>query len=260
MLDTFRLVNIKAEDANSVSIFLKDRKHPSYDVIIDIGTFNGQDYTIPGYKLGYTLFSFELLPQNQNRTIQAFIDQGLEENIDYTLIDVVPGTVPKVDTSKRPHIYFFKAGVSLENKGVRTLKADVFAQVDPESDGELNSAVVRIDDIISENEKVFILKSDTQGHEYGVVKGASELLKRGVHILLMEFWPQGARNNGFNATDTLNLTYDLGYQCFDLGFHSNYIPIDRPSEIHAFSDFLDSIPRRIDPIGGWEDIFCTRTI
>ncbi|KAI9190846.1 S-adenosyl-L-methionine-dependent methyltransferase [Polychytrium aggregatum] len=254
-MDTLRVVNFRSAEAFETSPIFKGDKHPDYDLVVDVGTYDGADFTIPAYKKGYTVFSFELSPQNQALTLDNFAKLGLAPGKDYTVVDVVPGTVPDVNTSKRPHIYFFKAGASNRTVGVSAAKDGVFTEVS-HTPGSL--PIVRIDDIIQPNERVYLFKVDAQGHEYPVTDGARQLLQNNVHSLQIEFWPTGIQKNGDDPKKLLHNIYDWGYQCFDMGFHSDYIPYNRPSDISGFVDHLLTVPPSKDPIGGWEDMICIK--
>ncbi|KAG2486243.1 hypothetical protein HYH03_015068 [Edaphochlamys debaryana] len=241
--------------------------------------YDCKDYTVPAFHKGYLVYSFELNPSNVQLCLNTFSSAGLAAGSDYTVIDVVPGQVPEIPADKRTgkHILFFKAGVSNRVGGANIQQGDVMTQasaapavgagsqgsaprppppVTPGSSG--NVPLVRIDDVLPPDSRVYVFKSDTQGHEYGVYTGAEQLFKRGkVHMLALEFWPQGSRENGFEAKALLDFLYDNAFQCFDAATHG-YDVLGRPSGHHAFTDFLDALPRSEDPIGAWEDLVCSR--
>ncbi|KAJ3392567.1 hypothetical protein HDU92_008326 [Lobulomyces angularis] len=247
MSDTFLLNNIENLPHYKKNGLFGEQKHPDFDVVIDVGAYDGSDYTIPGYNLGYTVFSFELNPANHQLCYNKFAAAGFKEGVDFTTI----GQVPKFDSSKRPHIYFIKAGVSNRNAGIKVSGVDVYGQVDTKAKGD--SPIVKIDDFISD-ESVYVFKADTQGHEYGVFSGGLKVLNGVIKFVSLEYWPQGHRENGFNSIDTLNLMFDAGFKCMD--YKREYMPITRPSEIHEFTEFIDAIPRSTDALGGWVDVLC----
>lgn len=45
--------------ADKASTYL-NRKSPHWDTVIDAGAFDGSDYTLPAYKQGYNVYSFEV--------------------------------------------------------------------------------------------------------------------------------------------------------------------------------------------------------
>ncbi|KAI9199417.1 uncharacterized protein BJ171DRAFT_570595 [Polychytrium aggregatum] len=225
IMDTLRVVNFRSAEAFETSPIFKGDKHPDYDLVVDVGTYDGADFTIPAYKKGYTVFSFELSPQNQALTLDNFAKLGLAPGKDYTVVDVVPGTVPDVNTSKRPHIYFFKAGASNRTVGVSAAKDGVFTEVS-HTPGSL--PIVRIDDIIQPNERVYLFKVDAQGHEYPVTDGARQLLQNNVHSLQIEFWPTESRRTEMipRSSSTTSTTGDTSASIWlPLGLHSVQPPI-----------------------------------
>eukprot|EP00413_Alexandrium_margalefii_P032202 CAMPEP_0204568152 /NCGR_PEP_ID=MMETSP0661-20131031/37014_1 /ASSEMBLY_ACC=CAM_ASM_000606 /TAXON_ID=109239 /ORGANISM="Alexandrium margalefi, Strain AMGDE01CS-322" /LENGTH=280 /DNA_ID=CAMNT_0051576141 /DNA_START=261 /DNA_END=1100 /DNA_ORIENTATION=+ len=62
--------------------------------------------------------------------------------------------------------------------------------------------------------RVDILKSDTQGHELAVIRGARKLLQGGgVTFVLAEFDPWLLRNSGASAAELLSELHALGFSC-----------------------------------------------
>ncbi|KAG2431432.1 hypothetical protein HXX76_009447 [Chlamydomonas incerta] len=115
--------------------------------------------------------------------------------------------------------------------------------------------LVRLDDVVPADAKIYVLKSDTQGHEFGVLSGARQLLARAkVHVMMLEFWPQGALENGFDSKNLLDLLHEYGFFCFDGGY-TVYNYWGRPRVPYAFNDFLKGVKT---PLGGWDDLVCSR--
>lgn len=87
-------------------------------------------------------------------------------------------------------------------------------------------------------------------------------------MIVLEWWPAGIIKQGVADGGKLALRelYKIGAECFDFRTHVGYVPLDRPSEISAWVDFLLAVPRNSersaeghwlgDPIGGWEDLVC----
>jgi hypothetical protein len=247
-----RLSTFRPEDPSTTGRWLI-AKHPDYDVVIDVGVHSGLDYTIPAYKLGYTVFAFELV--NWGQFINSSAHHGLREGDNYTIVRVTPGSVPKIDTRRRPHIYYFQAGASDKNVAASVRGLQDMAQSLQNTSGEL--ALVRLDDVVSLDEKVLILKTDTQGHEPLVFAGAKKLLaSRRIPIVQLEFWPQGMKANGLDAYEMLTFLYDLGYQCFDVGL--GFTPVGRPSDLRGYIKALVDVPMAVSfNIGAWDDLTCT---
>jgi len=250
-----RLTGYKPPTAKEISPALRQGLLEQYNTIIDVGTFDCLDYTVPGFQAGYTVYSFELDPDNQARCLKTLLLLGITSpETGLTIIEVNPGEAPlKIENPKQPHIYFYKAGVSNKKGGVSVSDAKEMAYA--KGNGQL--PVVPLDEVIPMNASVFILKSDTQGHEYGVLEGAKHILQRGVGLLFIEFWPIGAENNGFKPDEALGLVYSLGYQCFDSGFH-DYNSIHRPSNLNDYINQMIEEKTTKDIIGSWDDLVCVR--
>jgi FkbM family methyltransferase len=77
--------------------------------------------------------------------------------------------------------------------------------------GALEIAVRRLDDIITDDLRVSVVKIDTQGSETSILLGARELLMRHRPALLLEWWPYGLRNQG-GAERLTAVLAEFGYQ------------------------------------------------
>ena len=265
-----------------------------YNAVIDGGAFDATDYTLPAFRAGYSVFTFELSPSNRPLVLNTFRNAGLIEGRDFTVIRPVPGEVPKPPAKKEggPHIYFFEAGLSSTNTGVAvkmhsTLIANEAFEVaganSPDStfcsSSELRAtdtsraqstcaALIRLDDVLPSWARFWVLKLDVQGHEPYALEGAKKTLaERGkVHALSLEWWPTGIVSQGISdgGIASLRSLYDLGAICFDVGtVDANKIPglgVERPSTIEAYTAALLSAPRTQgpggDPIGAWDDLYC----
>jgi FkbM family methyltransferase len=75
----------------------------------------------------------------------------------------------------------------------------------------LNVEAVRLDDIISDDRRVDVIKLDTQATEHRALKGAVGLLARDRPVVLCEYWPHGLRDRGEDPLAVLALFRQLGY-------------------------------------------------
>jgi FkbM family methyltransferase len=264
---SFRL---NAQEASPLVSF----KHPRFDTVIDVGAFDGVDYTLPGFRAGYDVYSFEFAPSNQERLLHTLQNAGLVEGTHFSVIRPVPGAIPAFEKMPCPHVYVFFAGASSKNTGFAQRQNDASrnpetTEVGAASTSEGALPVLRLDDVVPADAAVFALKIDSQGHEPFVLEGSQALLAHGrVHMLVLEWWPAGIIKQGVadGGKAALRGLYDLGAECFDLRTHIGYIPLDRPSELGAWVDFLAAVPHSADrsaeghfigdPIGGWEDLVC----
>jgi hypothetical protein len=263
---------------NMGASFMASVKHKSWNAVLDAGAFDGTDYTLPAYRAGYDVFTFEMSPENQGRVLASFKGSGLVEDTDFTIIRPVPGVTPQPPrrAAKQPHVYLFFAGVSSANRGMRMrynlIMQGAAAAFELTGDSCIDTRpdcvpTVRIDDIIPTWAHLWIFKLDVQGHEPHAVQGAMRLLASGrVHSLIMEWWPAGIISGGIadGGVAALTALYDLGARCFDIGTTATNLDKafgpDRPSALREWTDALLAVPRTKPPggdiIGGWDDIIC----
>ncbi|MEO6053991.1 MAG: FkbM family methyltransferase [Chthoniobacterales bacterium] len=85
----------------------------------------------------------------------------------------------------------------------------------------------KVDSICAEKNihTVQFVKIDTQGAEYGAIRGAAELLRNSPECIIMsEFWPYGLRACGSDPAQYLALLEELGFHLFEL-VGKNLIPV-----------------------------------
>ncbi|KAK3252698.1 hypothetical protein CYMTET_38014 [Cymbomonas tetramitiformis] len=95
---------------------------------------------------------------------------------------------------------------------------------------------------------VYFLKSDTQGHDVDVLKGARELFERHVVRLVgVEFWPKGLISAGQSPGSLMDVLHSYNLLCFDQAGGSN---ADKRDElVHHPEDFA-SFMKTANGIGG----------
>jgi hypothetical protein len=62
--------------ADRVSSFLS-AKRARNDTVIDAGAYDGSDYTLPAWRIGYNAYSFEFSPVNQDKVVGTLNAAGL---------------------------------------------------------------------------------------------------------------------------------------------------------------------------------------
>ena len=136
--------------------------------------------------------------------------------------------------------------------------------------------VQRIDDAVTHEGPWFLFKTDTQGFELGVLKGAHDVLSSGkVFILMIEFSFGLLHQAGTDPLDLLDFIYELGYVCTYMAYHTrmssdasksiyqvvNYDPYfhDGTNSI-SFEDFVESLrvvkTHGSAGVSGWTDLLC----
>ena len=105
------------------------------------------------------------------------------------------------------------------------------------------------------NKGLFILKIDSQGHEYHVLQGCVQYIRtHPVYYILLEFYPKGLRAVNIEPLTLLQfLHYELGYQCFDLGRNARN---HGAMELSAFVTYYGKPDTRIGSYGRFTDLIC----
>ena len=138
--------------------------------------------------------------------------------------------------------------------------------------------VKRVDDVVPRNLDVFLFKTDTQGFELDVLKGAENLLdSRHVFLLVVEFSYGLLTRAGVDPNDLLTYIYDLGYVCSHMAYHTllasdtgvkKYAVVNRGEATSSdddefslsFHDFIDSLRvvngHQTAGVSGWTDLIC----
>ena len=77
-----------------------------------------------------------------------------------------------------------------------------------------------MDDLVPSGEDILLLKTDTQGSELSVLKGAVQLLARRVHFLMVEFSYGLMGASGTDPIELLHFIYDRGFVCTYMAYHT----------------------------------------
>ncbi len=237
---------------------LLSKKHPGYDVVVDVGAFDCSDYTIPAFELGYVVFAFE--PVNWLRCVVRFEADKMRRGLDYEIVQVAPGQRPSAVKLPRPRkgfVFLYAAGASDSFASLNALGAGPMVQLRSADGYRATIPTVTLDEIVPPEAKVYLFKTDAQGHEPSVIRGGAEILKRGVGVVALELWPAGIEASGLDPHVPLAALYAAGYACFDLGVH-DYNVVDRPSEIRAYVNDMLAQGTKEDHIGSWDDLICSR--
>jgi len=100
-----------------------------------------------------------------------------------------------------------------------------------------------LDDVITEDVKVAVIKLDTQATEHHALNGAKALLERDRPVLLTEFWPQGIRDRGEDPSAVLAGFRRLGYEL--------EVPEDPALAALDDDELIEKIHIRPAPFGGF---------
>lgn len=81
------------------------------------------------------------------------------------------------------------------------------------SNDENANIVIRLDDIYFYNKKISMIKIDVEGHEYSVVEGSLNTIKKHKPLIWIEDFTR----------DTIELLKSIGYQIIEEQKHSNFL-------------------------------------
>ena len=117
-----------------------------------------------------------------------------------------------------------------------------------ESEDKVMVPIVPLDAVVPADRPILLLKTDTQGFEEGVLRGARRLLEsRAVAFLIVECSPYLIEHNGGTTTPItlMRLIASFGYACTHLAFFQPYdVPrITRPDRYIEF-DVIGTAPPR----------------
>jgi hypothetical protein len=75
--------------------------------------------------------------------------------------------------------------------------------------------MVRVDDIVPPDRAVDVMKIDVEGHEFGVLKGAVEVIKRSPAIkIILEWSPNQMREAGIDPREICDFMQEMGLSPF----------------------------------------------
>lgn len=192
------------------------RKNDVQKTVIDIGVFDGEE-TAQAVRNGFTVFAFEPIDEHIHKILATFSRMKLSERIKFVNLtaklieehdddiqkfqqsltkEYLLGEYPLIEVKhKEDHgfCYLFQAAASNDYSKITMKGAGVWTEM---SGTALNSGngvpstvvTVPISDFIHHD--VFWFKSDTQGRELSVLRGAVPLFQNHkVHSMTIEYWP-----------------------------------------------------------------------
>jgi len=238
--------------------------------VVDIGTNVGQDLTIPAAQLGHTVYSFEPTPATYGKLLRNLghknisfsrdlHDQNLQREHRQQRTTVDKGN------ARRGHVFALNMAVS-NRSGVAVLVQDRQGGFSNSLNGAaalprnwaastVSVDVATLDSILQHEEQgLFLLKIDSQGHEYHVLTGALEYIKtHPIYAVLLEYYPKGMAAAGVDPLDLLYLLYgQLGLQCFDIG----PLAAENSLSLEDFAQKAYPVVIGTPHFGRWTDLLC----
>lgn len=203
-------------------------------VVLDVGSNNGDPYTLLGFKRGHTVFSFEPSPM----VGLLFRDAMKKKNVDTAIVKLRNNNDTKVYTrstvkipigneSIKPKVYLIPIALSNQTGVARFHQSPcadlskcgkVNKLVSYDKKGSVQVSTFRLDDVTLpvEKSKIWFMKIDVEGHELEVLQGARSLLNE-VHIpyIAVEFSSNGKKGIEWGVS-LLEELHGHGYVCHHL--------------------------------------------
>jgi FkbM family methyltransferase len=176
-------------------------------VVVDVGVFEGFDFTVPAAKAGHTVYAFEPVPKKHPkiqknvadagqtyRTVAvndcaaekrcSIISRGTEA---VTLIVAAAGAVTGiVQLAESPDI--FAPGQPRDETGIYGVDDMLVLPNQTDAKYVMDVPQVRLDEVLDLD--IWILKVDAQGFDGAVLRGAERLFAaERVSFVLFEMWP-----------------------------------------------------------------------
>lgn len=170
------------------------------DIFIDIGANIGQHSMFAASIVGNTgkVYSFEPIPRIYNQ----LLDSVHLNNFD-NIVEVHNIALGEKNDKKTLHI-------SSKNVGGSSL-------VEISGDEKIQVKITPGDNIISQLQKIDLIKIDVEGYEYETLSGIQVTLKRYKPIIIMEFNGESYIRNGNRGDKIISLLNNLEYSLYDIG-------------------------------------------
>jgi FkbM family methyltransferase len=115
---------------------------------------------------------------------------------------------------------------------------------------EWTVSTARLDELLSSEGRVDLIKIDVEGFEFDVLKGSREILRKQHPSLIVEVTDQFLGERGYSARDLFSCLLELGYSASKItwrGLAEWRIDDQLPPQFNAFFRYENSSPSRFQP-------------
>lgn len=180
--------------------------------VIDIGAHWGYYTTLAAELVGENgkVFAFEPNPHNYSLLVK-----NIEANEYNNVIATQKAISDKIEATK----LFLAPGNSGDHRIYDTNEGRNFIEVE----------TISLDEFFKDrNEKIDLIKIDTQGAEMAVIKGMNSIIKKNPKLkIITEFWPISLRKFGCSPEEYLSKLIKYGFQLFYIDEYQKKIePVD----------------------------------
>ena len=220
-------------------------------VVVEVGSYQGEELAL--FKgLVRKMYTYEPSPAKFEKIRSVISELGMEKVVTFR---------PAAASDKTGEASFNV--VSTEGTQQDSLGDVSFLTKKSSSSKTINVPIVRLDSEIQE--RVHLLKIDTQGHEIAVVKGAEGIIRKfGIDVIHAEFSPGLMRGHGTKPEAFLEYMWQLGYTCSyctaSFGLQNSELPVAsgaqaQPWGWNAFTASFGEV-FEIPGHGAWGDLIC----
>lgn len=180
--------------------------------VIDVGSFDGRDAITFG-KAGHRVWSFEPSPGKVVPIRERMASVGLASNVTifpYALSNTT-GTAPFVVNRAGAGAYkMFKGELGSAQDGL----GKALWSLDNRTAAVVHVPVRKLDDLVSNDQDVLLLKVDAQGYDYHVLLGAERLLRtKQIRRLIAEVMPLHMPGGPSTVVSMVAYLNRMGYEC-----------------------------------------------
>lgn len=197
------------------------RQLKSDDIVVDVGANIGY-YTLLMAKIAKKVYAIE--PDKENfKILKKNIEQNKLKNVH--LINVAVG-------NKQSKIKYYQ---SEENFG----DGRVYKTIIPRTSYTVLSQ--KLDNILSNEQKISLVKIDTQGWEPAVIEGAKKIVEKDKPIIFLEYWPEGYQKAELDGKKMLSYLQKVYKNIWQIDDHINIYKkvIDNKVEIDKKTGYTD---------------------
>lgn len=195
------LKNGKIHDMESIEFVYTLLKNETTEQVLflDIGAHCGS-YSLLGTLLpNISIHSFEPNPE---------IFECLVENISLNdITTIIPYCIGLSDTCSEKILH-----ICPEHSGLSTFGENI-TRFDKTTEKQITTKTDTIDNLFySQEKRISMIKMDTEGYEYFILKGGKECIQRDHPDLLLEVNPNNLLQTNVHIKELFSLLHELGYQ------------------------------------------------
>jgi FkbM family methyltransferase len=235
---------LRLDPLDSLELSIFQRYEPFETALLTQEIHPGQTVIDVGANIGYYTLLFSKLTGDEGRVF-AFEPEPLN----YEILS------ENLARNSRTNVIAFKQAASdVAGKSFLYLSPENYGDHQAYGSGEnrkrISVQMSRIDDLVSG--PVDLVKLDIQGFEFHALKGMERILKENACLTIFtEFWPEGLRRAGSNASEFLRFLRSSGFEIFYINEYADQL---------EFAEDRHLLERYSPAIGSHTNLLCRRRI